>query len=424
MIRPARLLMFALVDCNACYASCEQIFRPDLRGKPIVVLSNNDGCIVTRNKEAKALQIPDLEPYFKIKSILEQNHVHVFSSNYELYGDTSSRIMALLETFGAAIEVYSIDEAFLDLSGFSDAIEHGHKIKQACWKQQRMPVCVGIAKTKTLAKLANHIAKKSNRLNGVCFLDDLEAWEAVFKKLPVSKVWGVGSRITRRLSFLDVHTVQDLRRQSLKQIRKEFGVTLERTVAELNGERCFDLETQPEPKKEIFCSRSFSHKITTERELIESVANYATRAAEKLRRQNGLTQRIYVMAQTSRFKTPYYGNSLSTGLLYPTNDSRHIAKVATDLCRKIYKPGFGFARAGVGLLDLTHETNHQGDLFTPGQSDSSKSMMKVMDSINRRYGKGNVFLASQGIKQHWAMSRQMKSPGYTTRLSDLPLIRV
>jgi DNA polymerase V len=215
--------MLALVDCNACYASCEQIYRPDLRGKPIVVLSNNDGCVVTRNKEAKALNIPDLEPYFKIKHLLQQHQVHVFSSNYELYGDTSQRIMSMLEGYGNAIEVYSIDEAFLDVDGFTDLYAHGQLIKQACWKEQRMPVCVGIAPTKTLAKLANHIAKKSVKLNGVCVIENITEWHKLFSKLPVNKVWGVGSRIAKRLADCHILTVEDLRQQNPKELRADFG---------------------------------------------------------------------------------------------------------------------------------------------------------------------------------------------------------
>ena len=241
--------MLALVDCNACYASCEQIFRPDLRGKPVVVLSNNDGCIVTRNKEAKALAIPDLEPYFKIKHLLARQQVQVFSSNYELYGDISQRVMTTLERFGSAIEIYSIDEAFLDVSGIPDLQAHGLRIKNTCWREQRMPVCVGIAATKTLAKLANHIAKRSQKLDGVCVIEKPDRWSAVFGKIAVAKVWGVGSRISKRLAAWGVYSVEDLRRQSPKQLRQDFGVVLERTVRELNGEPFLELETQPPPQK-------------------------------------------------------------------------------------------------------------------------------------------------------------------------------
>jgi DNA polymerase V len=416
--------MLALVDCNSCYASCEQIFRPDLRGKPIVVLSNNDGCIVTRNKEAKALNIPDLEPYFKIKGLLQQHQVHVFSSNYELYGDISRRVMALLEGFGSSMEIYSIDEAFLDVDGFPDLLAHGKAIKQACWVEQRMPVCVGIAPTKTLAKLANHIAKKSQKLDGVCVMKNPDEWRKVFSKLPVNKVWGIGSRISRKLALWNIQTVEELRQTDPKSLRKEFGVTLERTQRELHGERCMELETQPAPKQQIFCSRSFSHKVTTLHELNESVANYAVRAAEKLRSQNNLTRCVYVMIQTSRFQDNYYGNSLSTPLLFPTNDSRHIVEAAIRLSNQLYRQGYAYAKAGVGLLDMVENTFQQDDLFTDHQSQESQAMMNTLDKINKRYGKGVLFLGSQGIQRHWNMNREMKSPAYTTRLGDLPIVKL
>lgn len=418
-----RFFMLALIDCNSCYASCEQIFRPELRGKPVVVLSNNDGCIVTRNAQAKALGVPDLVPYFKIRSLLKQHHVHVFSSNYELYGDISARLMGLLATLGDRIEIYSIDEAFLELNGFSDLVSHGALIKKLAWQHQRMPVCVGVAETKTLAKLANHIAKKSNKLNGVCVISNSVDWENVFKKIAVNKVWGVGSRIAKRLNLLNIYSVQDLKRQPPKLIRKEFGVTLERTVLELNEVRCFDLETQPQPKKEVFCSRSFSKKVTSQQEIRESVANYANRATEKLRRQHGLTKRVYVTIQTSRYSHQPYSNSITIPLPYPTNDSRIIISTATKASDALFREGYGYARAGVGLLELSNSQHFQNDFF---QSDCDKSMklMDTIDKMNKRYGSGSLFFARQGITRGWAMARSFKSPAYTTRISDLPVVKI
>jgi len=416
--------MLALVDCNACFASCESIFRPELRDQAVVIASNNDGCIVARSPKAKALDIPDLIPLFKIRNVLEQHQVHIFSSNYELYGDISSRIMSLLSRFCVDMEVYSIDEAFLDLSGFENLVRRGHDIKKSVWKQQRMPVCVGIAQTKTLAKLANHLAKKSNKLQGVCVLDDLAMWEPVFKKISVSKVWGVGSRLSKHLALLDVLTVQDLRTQPPKRIRKEFGVTLERTVRELNGERCFDLETQPPPKKEIFSSRSFGKKVTCVEELKQSVAAHAVRATEKLRKQKSLAKRVYVMIQTSRFHEHRYNNSASLVLPYPTNDTRIIIRFAQQVCEHLFKSGYLYAKAGVGLFDLSNVHYKQHDFFEPGQSDQAFKLMSLIDTANRRYGKGKMFLAAQGTQQKWAMARSFKSPSYTTRFSDLPIIKI
>jgi DNA polymerase V len=416
--------MLALVDCNACFASCEQIFRPDLRGKPVVVLSNNDGCIVAKNREARALDIPDLAPYFQVKELLARHNVHVFSSNYELYGDISRRVMTLLEGFGSAIEIYSIDEAFLNLDGFPNLPGHGKAIKQACWREQRMPVCVGIAPTKTLAKLANHIAKKSGKLEGVCVMERPDEWRKVFRKLPVNKVWGVGSRIATRLALWGIHNVEELRQANTKSLRRGFGVVLERTVRELNGEPCLALENQPTPKQQIFCSRSFSHKVTSQHDLNESIATHAMRAAEKLRRQNSVAGCVYLLIQTSRFQENYYGNSASLPLPFPTNDSRNIVKAALELSARIYRPGHAYARSGVGLLDLAGAGFHQQDLFTSGQAPRSQVMMEAIDRINRRYGQETLFLARQGVQRSWRMSRSMKSPAYTTRLQDLPVVRI
>jgi len=416
--------MIALVDCNSCFASMEQIFRPDLRGKPVIVASNNDGCVVTRNAEAKALAIPNLEPLFKIKKIIEKHNVNVFSSNYELYQDISRRLMSLLETFGNQIEVYSVDECFLDVEGFSDLRSHGIAIKKACWKQQRIPVCIGAGKSKTIAKLSNHIAKKSHKLGGVCIIDNLKPWTAVFEKLPVDTVWGVGKQTAKKLNSMSIYSVQDLRTKNPNTIRQQLGIVMERTIRELNNEPCLDFETQPSPKKEIFCSRSFGKKITTLAELEESVANYAFRAAEKLRLQNGQTQRIYVILQSSRFATPYYGNNQSIALPCPSNDSRDIIFAATSLIRKMYRSGFRYARAGVGLLELTGMEHQQGDLFTKNQSAQSLAIMNTLDSINRRYGSGSLFVGAQGTQRTWSMSRSLKSPSYTTRFSDLPVIKI
>ena len=416
--------MFALVDCNACYASCEQIFRPDLRGRPVVVLSNNDGCVVACNREAKALQVPEFAPYFKIRQFLIENQVQVFSSNYELYGDISRRVMSLLAEFGNAIEVYSIDEAFLDVSGFADLSQHGHLIRRACWREQRMPVSVGMAPSKTLAKLANHIAKRSQKLDGVCIIEKPDQWSAVLAKIDVGKVWGVGSRLARRLHALDIHSADDLRRQSPKQMRRDFGVLMERTVQELNGEACQTLETQPQPKKQIYCSRSFGRRVASLDELSESVAHYAVRAAEKLRNQQCLAARVYVTVQTSRFAEHGYINNQSMALPCPSNDSREIVETATNLARRLYREGYHYAKAGVGLLELCSESNTQADMFGRSQSVESQLMMNELDRINRRYGRDCIFLARQGIKRPWQMARNMKSPAYSTRFADLPVVRL
>ncbi|HEY9034563.1 MAG TPA: Y-family DNA polymerase [Pseudomonadales bacterium] len=416
--------MFALVDCNAFYASCEQIFRPDLRGRPVVVLSNNDGCIVSCSREAKQLGFAGFAPYFRERQRLARHGVQVFSSNYELYGDISRRVMQLLDGQADAMEVYSIDEAFLQLDGLADYRAHGEQIRRLCWQQQRMPVCVGIAPSKTLAKLANHIAKQSQKLQGVCVLQQPAQWAAVLRRIAVDKVWGVGSRLAARLSAWQIHTAEDLRRQNPQQIRRDFGRPLELAVRELNGEPCLGLETQPQPKQQIFCSRSFSRTIDQPDELAEAVACYAVRAAEKLRAQHGVASRVYVMVQTSRYATPGYYNSASQPLPFASDDSRNIVAVAVQLCRQLYRQGYRFNKAGVGLLELASRHGQQATLFGDSQSLPSQAMMQAVDAINRRYGRDAVFLARQGSGQSWAMARGMKSPAYTTRVCDIPVIHL
>lgn len=414
--------MFALVDCNSCYASCEQIFRPDLRGRPVVILSNNDGCIVARNKEAKSLNIPDMQPYFQLKALLEQNSVQVFSSNYELYGDISRRIMNRLADFTDELEVYSIDEAFLSMKGMRNLREKGLEIKAACWKEQRMPVCVGIAKTKTLAKLANHIAKKSAKLKGVCVIENLSQWEKVFSRLPVKKVWGVGGRIALRLELMGIRSVQDLRQSNISMLRKKFGIVLERTVRELNGESCAQLAVQPQNKKQIVSSRSFGRKVSTVNELMEAVASYTEKAAFKLRRQKSQCQQISVTIETSRFIDEQARATRLMVLPYPTNDSRLLIESATTLCRQMFVLGKLYAKAGVCLMDITDTSNEQHDFFTESQPAKTTELMATLDNINSRFGQGQVFIARQGILQSWKMQRAFKSPCYTTRLSEIPII--
>lgn len=414
--------MYALIDCNSFFASCEQIFRPDLRDQPVVVLSNNDGCIVARSKEAKALAIPDLQAYFKIRKHLDQQGVHVFSSNYELYGDISRRVVDILHEFAADVEVYSIDESFLQLDGLQqDYYAYGQRIKNTLWRDVRMPVCAGFGKTKTLAKLANHIAKKSVKLQGVCVLDDLAAWQAVFRKLPAGKVWGIGSRLEKKLALLGVHTVQDLMTASPSQLRKHFSVHLERTIRELNGERCIADEWQPVSKKQIYSTRSFGAKVHTLAALQQAVSQYTTRAAVKLRKQQSLVKTLHVFIETSRFDTHPYKNSLTIALDYPTNDTGMIIGAAKRGIKSIYREGFRYAKAGVGLIELLDATPLQCHLFDKEQSQKSANLMRVIDQLNKQ--KPQVFFAGSGINPFWQMQRKKRSPAYTTRLQDIPVVK-
>lgn len=416
--------MFALVDCNSCYASCEQIFRPDLRGQPIVVLSNNDGCIVAKNKEAKTLGIRGFDPYFKLKSFLEQNNVQVFSSNYPLYGDTSNRVMQTLRDYSPEVEVYSIDEMFLQLDGINtDLKSYGQSMRQRLWREVRMPVGVGIAPTKTLAKLANHAAKKINKTEGVCVLDQAHKWQWLQQRLPVGQVWGIGSRMEKRLRALNIETIADLAAADGKQLRRQFSVGIEKTIAELNGESCLALEEAPPPKQQIYCTRSFGQKVYQQRELEQAVCLYAGRAAEKLRAQNSLAKTLHVFIQTSRHGDDYYYNSVTVQLPHPSSDSRIIESRARHATQQLFRAGYAYAKAGVGIVELCGSENLQRDIFSPGQSAKSEALMTAIDSINRKFGRHTAHIASEGVHGRWTMQQQLLSPAYTTRWSDIPRVR-
>jgi DNA polymerase V len=415
--------MFALVDCNSCYASCHQIFRPDLRGKPVVVLSNNDGCVVARSKEAKALGIPDLQAFFKIEAQLKAHKVHIFSSNYTLYGDISHRVMETLRRFSPEVEIYSIDEMFLSFAGMPvDLKAYGKTIKQTVWKEVRMPVCVGIAPTKTLAKLANHAAKKIDKSEGVCLLDKPHKWQWVLKRIPVTKVWGIGPRFGQRLNAIKIYSAYELAAADPKYLRQQFNVNVERTIRELNGICAIPLQEYPEPKQQIYCTRSFGEKLTELQPLLHAVSGYTARAAEKLRQQQHFASAMQVFINTSPHEPHYYGNSLTTQLPYPTDDTRILLSHAQQIVRKIFKADKRYLKAGVGLLGLTHKQFMQSDLFYPRQSIQSERLMAVLDAINQRYGQGSSYIAAQGSSQRWTMRQHYLSPAYTTRWRDIPVI--
>ncbi|PMR71721.1 translesion error-prone DNA polymerase V subunit UmuC [Halomonas heilongjiangensis] len=416
--------MIALVDCNSFYASCHQIFRPDLRGKPVVVLSNNDGFIVARSKEAKAIGIPDLEPFFKIEHMLRRHNVAIFSSNYPLYGDISDRVMVTLQTFSPRIEVYSIDEMFLDLAGMQDDLKTlGREIKIRLWEHVRMPVGVGIAPSKTLAKLANKAAKKIPQCEGVCVLDERHKWEWLLKRTPVTGVWGVAKRLARRLEDLRIYTAWDLATANPKVVRRASSINLERTIEELNGRPCLALEEVPPAKKQIYCTRSFGSRATTVLPVLEAVSLYATRATEKLRRQHHLALTMHVFMHTSPFEPNFHSASTIAQLPFPTDDTREIVSLARAVAARLYSSGHAYIKAGVGLIELFDKKHHQFDLLQPGQSEKTDKLMVMVDEINKRKGRGTVFLAAQGITKPWAMRQKFKSPEYTTRWSDFPVVR-
>jgi DNA polymerase V len=414
--------MFALIDCNSFYASCEQVFRPDLRGKPVVVLSNNDGFIVARSKEAKALGIPDLEPYFKVKHLLQKHSVTVFSSNYQLYGDISNRVMQTLKMFSPEIEVYSIDEMFLRPANiFENIKEYGQLMRKTVWKHVRIPVGVGIAPTKTLAKLANRAAKKIAVLDGVCVLEREDQREWLLRKVVVKDIWGIGSQFSARLNDIGILTGWDLANANPKHVRKHFNINMERTINELNGISCIALDEVPPAKKQIYCTRSFGEKALSIDPILQATSLYASRAAEKLRKQNHFVKTIHVFLQTSPFDKKSYSKSGTVQLPYPTDDTRVIVRYARYAIEKLYTPGYAYLKSGVGLIDIIDKDFYQGDIFCPGQSVKADKLMSILDQVNKKYGKGTIHTAAEGLQKKWAMQQNFRSQSYTTSWQDLPL---
>ena len=420
--------VFALVDCNNFYASCEKLFRPDLKDTPVVVLSNNDGCVVARSREAKSLGIKMGVPVFQIKSEMQRHGILAFSSNYALYADLSSRVMRTLEEMAPRVEVYSIDEAFLDLTGIESAIslvEFGQQVRERIGHWIGITVCVGIAPTKTLAKLANHAAKKYPATQGVVDLTNPERQLRLLALVPVDDVWGVGRRLSKRLNALGITTALDLANASPRAIRDQFSVVLERTVRELNGESCIELEEIPPTKKQIVCSRSFGVKVTQFELLREAVCEYATRATEKLRKEQQQAKVLTVFIRTSPFKDnePQYSNAASGELLIPSCDTRDFIELASHLLKRIWKDGFRYAKAGVMLSDFYDPGMFQPGLFDDVSTRSnSQQLMSVLDTINQS-GAGKVFFAGQGTKKDWSMKREHLSPAYTTRWDQLPRVK-
>ncbi|WP_415860758.1 translesion error-prone DNA polymerase V subunit UmuC [Vibrio metschnikovii] len=420
--------VFALVDCNNFYASCEKLFRPDLKDTPVVVLSNNDGCVVARSREAKLLGIKMGVPVFQIKAEMQRHGILAFSSNYALYADLSSRVMRTLEEMAPRVEVYSIDEAFLDLTGIESAIslvEFGQQVRERIGHWIGITVCVGIAPTKTLAKLANHAAKKYPATQGVVDLTNPDRQRRLLALVPVDDVWGVGRRLSKRLNALGITTALDLANASPRAIRDQFSVVLERTVRELNGESCIELEDIPPTKKQIVCSRSFGVKVTQFELLREAVCEYATRATEKLRKEQQQAKVMTVFIRTSPFKDnePQYSNSTSGELLIPSCDTRDFIELANHLLKRIWKDGFRYAKAGVMLSDFYDPGMFQPGLFDDVSTRSnSQQLMSVLDTINQS-GAGKVFFAGQGTKKDWSMKREHLSPAYTTRWDQLPRVK-
>ncbi len=393
----------------------------------MVVLSNNDGCVIARSAEAKKAGIKMGAPYFKMREELTRHAVHVFSSNYALYADMSHRVMTILEEMAPSVEIYSIDEAFMDLTGVYNcmALEtFGRQVRERVRKETHLTVGVGIAQTKTLAKLANFAAKKWSKTGGIVDLSDPGRQRKLLPLIDVAEVWGVGHRIGKRLNAMGVMTAKDLADQSTEAIRKQFSVVMERTVRELRGESCLELESMTPVKQQIMCSRSFGSRISDYDQMREAVCAYAERAAEKLRRENQYCRQIGVFVRTSPHATdePFYGNQSTGQLLIPTQDTRDIISVAIACLDNIWIEGHRYMKAGIVLGDFFSQGVAQLDLFDEHQPRrNSEELMKLIDTVNK-LGSGKLWFAGQGINKAWSMKREMLSPAYTTRITDLPVV--
>ena len=418
----------ALADVNNFYVSCERVFNPKLKDRPVVVLSNNDGCVVARSNEVKALGVKMGQPWFEVKDLAQEHGIIAYSSNYTLYADMSKRVMDVLGMFSPNQEIYSIDECFLDLTGFSDLPRYGKEIRQRIKQWVGLPVCVGIGASKTLAKLANHIAKKNPEFDGVCDLNSMAVYqqESWFKRIEVGEIWGIGRRLAPRLNAMGIHTVMDLKKASPAGMRNRFSVVMEKIIRELNGMACIELEEVNSPKKEIVCSRSFGIKVTDLHSLEEAISLYVSRAAYKLRQQNSYAGAVHVFINTSRFLPPKenYANSIRVPFPSQTASTIVITRAALWGLRRIYRQGYKYQRAGVMVSELVSADGRQDDLFsTISTGTKTGRLMEVIDQVNDRMGTGTIRLASEGIKQSWSMRREIKSQNYTTDWNELLTIK-
>ena len=414
----------ALIDCNSFYVSCERLFNPKIRKRPVVVLSNNDGCIISRSNEAKALGIKMGEPYFKEKEIIVKNNVQVFSSNYSLYGDISRRVMRTLKRFNSDIEIYSIDEAFLDLSNFSDnEIEDvGREIRSTVLKWTGIPTSIGIAKTKTLSKVANHIAKKKQ--SGVVSLIGIENIDPILEKVEVNDIWGIGKQLTKFYHKNGIYNAKQLKNKSNTWIKKSSSVLGSRTAMELRGISCIDLETTTSKRKSCVVSRSFGQRVESFQELKEAVANYSLNASEKIRSEALVAKSLTIFIRTSPFQSRYgfYSNSKTIDFPIATNNSIEIVKAALSGLETIFKNGYRYQKAGVMLSHLT-SSNGGKNLFSSERDEKINSLMKSIDNTNYRYGRSTLSLASAGVHKKWNMRRQHSSKIDTADFYCLPTIR-
>lgn len=417
--------MFALVDANSFYCSAEQVFRPDWRGKPIVVLSNNDGCVVAANRQAKALGVESFLPYFKLKTLCEQQGIIACSSNYELYADLSTKMMAIIGRFAPEQHIYSIDESFLSFKHSYPAISclrtQGQRIRRAVWKEARLPVCVGMAATLTLAKIANHAAKKIPEYRGVCVIEDSVQRHKILQQVGVADVWGIGRRLSKKLALLKITTAAQLAAMPPALARKQFSIEVERTVRELNGQVCKVWDQARADKKQIFSTRSLGERITDYSLLLQALSKHVAIAAAKARQQGSMCKAMLIFASNSPYDERPVSRKVVIHFALPTNSTIELNQAMTAAAAQLYLQGIRYYKVGVGLIELTRADYQQLDLFA--RTRHQPALMQALDGINQRYGRDTLFLASQGVEQKWAMRREMLTPQYTTQWRCVPHIR-
>lgn len=420
--------LYALVDCNSFFCSCERLFRPDLRNRPVGVLSNNDGCFVSRTNELKALGVKMGDPYFKVREICDRHNVAVFSSNFSLYTNISDRVMSVLSTYAPELEIYSIDEAFLNLTGIEiDLKKYCTEIKEKVFQLTGIPVSIGVGRTKTLAKIANHLGKKSEKARGVVILDNEEIEKKALERVEVEDIWGVGRQSAIKLRSLGIRSALDFKLYKNDfLIQKMFTKTGRMTQDELRGITCHELEIVSEKKKEIMCSRSFGTPVTSLEDLREAVANYATSACQKMRKQNSACAVIEVFCHSDPHKyeeTPYYGSD-SQKFLSPTIDTRRVIKYAWKVLEDLYQLGILYKKAGIRLSSLENEGNIQFSLFEKGDDEKAKKLMKIVDQINEREGEGTIRSMACGVdNKAWQMRQNLISPRYVTGWNNLAKVK-
>ncbi len=420
---------FGIIDCNNFYVSCERLFNPALKRVPVAVLSNNDGCIVARSQEVKDLGVPKGPPIFKRRSLLAKHNAHIFSSNYTLYGDMSARIMKTIQEHMPYVQIYSIDEAFALFKNMNleQATEQSHILQKKIYQWTGIPVSIGIAPTKTLAKVANKYAKKYKQLNGVFGIDDAAHTNWLLEHFDVGDVWGIGRRYTKKLNNFGIYNALQLIQKDDVWIRKQLTICGLKTVWELRGFVCYPLESEAEPQKGIACTRSFGTPIDNLKGLKEAVATYVTRAAEKLRKQNSAVISIYVFINTSRFADDYYGNGTSITLPIASAFTPELIKYAHQALCSIYRPGLKYKKAGVIFTQLKDQQQEQVDIFNQQKAETQKShalTMHTVDSINKKWGRNTLHFAAQGIKPSWPSKQMRKSQRFTTCWQELLCIEI